>query len=494
MKDEILDKWFYFPILILGINFIFRLIDQSKLLYTFPLDFTNDISSFMTRLFFFAKCGFHNFCPYWYNGFISFKGFSLGWTLFTFPLYWLTKNVLFATFISIILMYVIGFIFLYILGKTQGLSLTKIIAFFFFLFANAITIGNFLRLGRTVSMFAFILFIGLATLTLYYRNHKLNKKFFLFYIPLYTIILISHQQEMILSQFLVLGLFLIKKNRERIYIILSSVIGFSFASFWLVPFILNSLKSSILNYDQATRMLSFSGPFLLTNIAGIFIPLILLISFYFYWKNYRSKRELLFFSPILVLGILYLFRLIPFTPLLKNIEPDHFLTTFLFFIIFYFLKIEFGDIKIKNISIILLFIVSITSVIITNIHTPFFVEHGPLEKEVLSIFPFVEGKYIMIGEENVTSYSHAYYSYGTIYYNLSTASGWMPHMVPQSYLDEYNSMISSYKNNNCKNFIEKLDYFNVSEVIFYGYKCSEINSCELKEGKIMENVCLYKVS
>ena len=56
----------------------------------------------------------------------------------------------------------------------------------------------------------------------------------------------------------------------------------------------------------------------------------------------------------------------------------------------------------------------------------------------------------MIGEENVTSYSHAYYSYGTIYYNLSTASGWMPHMIPQDYLDEYNSMISSYKNNNCK--------------------------------------------
>lgn len=493
MTKKISDKWFYLPILILGINFLFRLINQSKLLHTFPLDFTNDISSYMARLFFLAECGFHNFCPYWYNGFINFEGFTLGWSLFTLPLYWLTNNILSATYISIILMYITGFIFLYILGKTQKISLTKTIAFFFFFFANAITIGNFLRLGRTVSMFAFILMIGLAVLVFYYKNHKLNKKFFLFFIPLYTIILLSHQQEMILSQFLVLSLFLIKKNRERIYILLSSITGVLIASFWLIPFITKSIKNGMLKYAQGKWSLLFSGPFLLTNIAGIIISLSLLITFYFYWKTYqKSKKELLFFSPILILNILFLFRLTSFIPILKNISPDPYLTFFLFFIIFYFLKIRFKNIKIRNIIIALLFVACILSVIISITHTPTFIEHGHLEKEVISIFPFVEGKYIMIGEENISSYTKAYYSYSAIYYNLTTAGGWYSTIATKDYLEGYRSMISSYKKGNCETFIEKLNVFNVSEVIFYGYKCNEINNCDLKEKKSTNNVCLYK--
>ena len=491
---DISNKWFYFLILILGVNLLIRLIDQSKLLYIFPLDFTNDISSYMASLFFLAKCGFHNFCPYWYNGFISFEGFTLGWSLFTLPLYWLTNNILSATFISIILMYITGFIFIYILGKTQKLSLTKIIAFFFFFFANAITIGNFLRLGRTVSMFAFILMIGLATLVLYYRNHKLDKKFFLFFIPLNTIILFSHQQEMVLSQFLVLSLFLIKKNREKIYIVLSSIISFLIASFWLIPFILNILKNGALYYTEGTQTLLFNKTVILTNMASIIIPLVLLITFYFYWKDNKiSKKDLLFFSPILILDILFLFRITPFIPILKNISPDPYLTFFLFFIIFYFLKTEFKNAKIKNISILLLIIVCVTSVIITNTHTPFFEEYDPLEKEVLSIFPFVEEKYIMIGEDNVNSYDKAYYSYAAIYYNLTTAGGWYSIITTRDYLEGYRSIFSSYKKGNCKDFTKRLKEFNVSEVIFYGYKCDEINACDLKEKKIMTNTCLYKV-
>jgi len=206
-------------------------------------------------------------------------------------------------------MYIIGFIFLYLLGKNQGLSLTKVTAFFFFFFANSITIGNFLRLGRTVSMFAFILIIGLATLVLYYKNHKLDKKFFLLFIPLYVIILFSHQQEMILSQFLVLSLFLIKEKSERIHILYSSIIGFLIASFWLIPFTLDSIKNDALYYEEGMQILLFNKANILTSIAGIIIPLVLLITFYFYWKsNKKSKKELIFFSPILILNLLFLFR------------------------------------------------------------------------------------------------------------------------------------------------------------------------------------------
>ena len=492
---KIPNWWFSLPIVILAINLIVRIIDQSKLLYIYPLDFTNDLSSYMGRLFFLTKCGFHNFCPYWYNGFISFKNFSLGWSLFTLPLFWLTDSIIAATFISIILMYLVSFIFLYILGKTQRLSLMAIIAFFFFFFGNAITVGNFLRLGRTVSMWGFVLVIGLASLVLYYKNHPLDKKFSLYFIPLYAIILFSHQPEMLFSQILVLGLFLVKKTKEKVQIVASAIAGFLLASFWVIPFLQESLKVSMFEWIDRSIEWPSAGPFFLTNLAGIIIPLVLFGSFYFYWKTHnKSKKELLFFAPILLTGMLSLFGLTKFLYLFRNISPDPYLTFFIFIIIFYFLKTKFENVRMRNLAFVLVSIVCIVSVVITQVHTPLFTEHGPLEKEVISIFPFVEGKYTMISDKNVTSYSKAYYTYAAVYHNLSTAGGWYPHMASKDYLEEYNSMFSFYNKKDCKNFTEKLNRLNIDEVIFYGTECGAINTCGLKEKKILDNVCLYEVS
>ena len=77
------DRWLYIPIILLAINFVYRLADQSQLLFYFPLDYTNDISSYMAQLFFLDKCGFHAFCPYWFNGFTTFQFTSPAWFFFT---------------------------------------------------------------------------------------------------------------------------------------------------------------------------------------------------------------------------------------------------------------------------------------------------------------------------------------------------------------------------------------------------------------------------
>ena len=60
-------------------------------------------------------------------------------------------------------------------------------------------------------------------------------------------------------------------------------------------------------------------------------------------------------------------------------------------------------------------------------------------------------------------------------------------------MEGYRSIFSFYKEGKCEDFIKKLRVYNVSEVIFYGYECDELNSCDLKEKKIMTNTCLYKV-
>ena len=99
------DRWLYFPILVLFIHFLYRLIDQSKILRIFPLDYTNDWVSYMAHLTFLDKCGYSNLCPNWYNGIVTLKFSPPGWYFFTWPLHQLTNNVLFTSFISLLLMF-----------------------------------------------------------------------------------------------------------------------------------------------------------------------------------------------------------------------------------------------------------------------------------------------------------------------------------------------------------------------------------------------------
>ena len=111
------------------------------MIFTFPLDYTNDYSSHMASLFFLFKCGFHNFCSYWYNGFVVLKTYPPGWFFFTYPLYLITKNVQLSTYLSILILFGLCFIVIYLLSKIIRISKIKAIAFFDFI--NLKDISNF---------------------------------------------------------------------------------------------------------------------------------------------------------------------------------------------------------------------------------------------------------------------------------------------------------------------------------------------------------------
>src|SRR3989344_448025 len=116
-NKEIKNKLLYIPIIILGINLIIRIINQSKVIKQFPLDLTNDWSSYIALLFFLKDCGFHNFCPYWYNGFITFKLVPPGWYFFSYLINIITNNYLITAFISMVLIFLFGFVIMYKFGK-----------------------------------------------------------------------------------------------------------------------------------------------------------------------------------------------------------------------------------------------------------------------------------------------------------------------------------------------------------------------------------------
>ncbi|MBU2633706.1 MAG: hypothetical protein KJ674_00520 [Nanoarchaeota archaeon] len=490
-KSILKDKVFYLPIIILALYFIIRLIDQSKIMWIFPFDFTNDISSHMAKIFFLAKYGYHQLVPYWYNGYLLFKFYPPAWFYFTLPLYYLTKNVQIATFISILLIYTIGFIFIYILGKQENISKIKRVAFFLFFFANPLAIGHLLRVGRTPEMFAWLMMIPFIIIIFFYKKRTIDKKFFLL-IPFYGLILLSHQTVFIISNTLLLSLILIKRNKkELIKIILIIILTAILTSFWWFPFVFNISESSIIQptYNFANRLLDFDKQLWVENIISFFIPLTFLILFYFYWiGKKKSKKELMFFLPEIFIAILFLFRLVSFIPLLNFIYPDVYNLFFIFISIFFILKTKFNK-KIKKYIPLLLLSIIIVSSLFSIFYTPWFTKNTKLDQETISVFPYIDNKFITVGYDE--SYGKAFYSYAPIYYNLETPSGWSSQEINKNYLNKIKEIKIQFEKKDCKGFINVLKELNTTYVIAHDDNCNFLKDCDLKEKIKKERVCLY---
>lgn len=495
-KKTIPDRWFYFSILLFGGYFLYRIFDQSRMVKFFPLDVVNDLALHMAELFLLFKCGFHNFCSYWLNGFVMFLYYPPGWHFFTLPLYLITKNILFTTFISIILMFLLGFLFLWFFGKSQGFSITQRIVFFLFLFANPMSIGNFIRLGRVTEMFGWVFFILLFALILKYKDQKLDWKF-IFLIPIYAVLMISHFGVLILIQFTILSLFLVKDFREKVFIVLAMFGGLALSAFWWLPFLLSSSITEVASQTMSTRLFDFSGEWLLTNIATLIVIPVLLVSFYFYWlSSKKSKKELLFFSPVLLLGILFLFRLAPFIPILKHVDPDPFMMYSLFYILYFIFKTRFDVFTpiMKKGIFLLLIVLPILSLIVSIAHTSFFVKHTSLEEETLSVLPLIEDRFLLLKSPSSTSFDCAYYSYGMIYYNLSTPKSLFGWDYPSTtYYNNLNNVSTYLDNKNCNEFVRTLRWLNTSSVVTYDGSCDVLKSCGLNEVVKKERVCLYNI-
>ncbi len=488
------DSWLYLPVFILFINFVYRLIDQSKMLFYFPLDYFNDVSSYMAQLHFLKVCGFLEFCPYWYNGFISFQATPPGWFFFALPLYNLFQDVKIATYFTIVLSFVIAFFVIYFAGKKFGFSKFQRIAFFSFMFMTALSVGSFVRLGRVHELFSWVWFLAFAFLVLYYKDRKFDK-FSLLIIPAFSLILFSYESVGVLAALLFLSMFLVKNYRGRIYLVLYFLTSLTLISFWFFPFVKNFFSNSISGQVQNSWIWRFTQDHFFTNVAVTLLPIILFVAFYFYWlsKN-KSKKELYFFLPILVLGLLYFFRLTPFVPAFRNIFPDPYLTYFLFFILFFFFSTNPAILNKRFLQVLpfALIILALLSVSINVFHTQkFFVPDRIATEELSPLFSKFYGSFLLFGDYPTTIYPKAVYSYAPIYYNLSTPFGWYPHLKEDKYIKEF-SQISI--NDKCDKFEADLRFFNTTHVIGYTGACDKFDTCGFEFMDNSGNFCLYAVT
>ena len=491
------DKWFYIPIIIIGLYFIYRLVDYSNVMFTFPLDASNDASSYMAQLFFLDKCGFHNFCPYWYNGFISFLHSPPGWYFFALPLLKLFENIQVAFFISIVLSFLLAYIGIHYAGKLYSLSNTKKLAFFLLFFGNAIAIGNFLRLGRAHELFSWVAFIPFAFILIWFKDNKITYKLLVLSGVLFGIVLISYQSVAVLGALLILGLFLCVRRKEKLKVVLMGLISFITASFWLIPFMIE-LKQSVIPSESSFSewLLNFSRDNLFTNISSFAIPILIFILFYFYLKtSYQTKKDLLFFGPMLITAFLFMTRLIIYVPVLNIVFPDPYLMFFIFIIAFLLILISRNSFNkaIGRLVPIIIIIACVLSVGINVLHTSTFPEHNELNVQIIELLPEVDGSLLFIGDFPSYAYPKAYYSYSAIFYEINSVDGWYPHVTTRKYLDSIKEANKFFNEKKCEELKDSLTDLNAGSLIAYGEGCEVLNECGFNESVKKQDTCLYVI-
>ncbi len=481
------NKWLLIPILILGINFIVRLIDQSKIAKIFPLDYTNDISAYISHLFFLKTCGFLKFCPYWYNGFVTFTTIPPGWFFFTLPIYNITGDILLSTFLSHVIIYIIAFIIIYFFCKLHKMPVIKRVAFFLLFYGNAIAVGNYIRLMRVHELLALVFSTAIIFMALYYKDHKFDK-YILFLIPLYSMVILTHQVIAIMVSFMLVSLFIIKDYKEKIYTLLIALASIIITSFWWIPYVKTFKETIGTEVIHTKTLLIFNKTYLPQNIASFIIPIAFLIIFYIYYKQKKSKKELLFYSPFIVISLLMITRLTLFVPFLKYVYPDSQMHFLIFLSIFMFLKMK--KIQYKKFIVIGLILISVTSVGVNTIYTPKFRTYTQFEEDTLGLFPYIDDRYTMLGTTPIPSYANAYFCYGPVFYNLTTSSGWS---LPKSDYDRLEKKLyNDFKDKNCIELKQDLIGLNTSYIITHNEGCSFVESCGFKNIKTKNQACLYK--
>jgi len=400
-------------------------------------------------------------------------------------------------YISTIILFILGFLAVNMLGRKVSLSPIKKVAFFLLLFANAAMVGNTIRNGRLHATLAMVLFVSIFAVVWWYKDRRIDAKFAVIS-ALYAAMLITHYQETVLVGTLFLSLIFYKKGwKEKAKVIAAAMGSVVLVLWWIIPFLSNLGASSLLAFHEGKRIFDFSKEVFLTNIATIIIPLIALMMWYWYMRQQESKREILFFLPQILLGVAYITRITTLVPILRNISQDPYILFFLFFILFMLFKEEEKLAKIGFIAPMMV-IIALVSVAINATITPWYDDQTPLDKEIISLFPYVEGKFVLIGPLSMPgfrdSYSKPLYSYASIYHNLSTPDGWSPPLTNMDYLQHLDKIFREFhQEEECEEFRAELIQFNATSLISAGETCTVFAACNFEHLRSEENACLYRV-
>lgn len=505
MKNNFLikDKWFYIPILIfLGI-FIMSFINYLPISYSYPFHAGTDLSTYLTRLSFLAEYGFHEFVPNIYEGIILFQHYPIGWAYFALPFYLITDNLLLSAFITLILSFILMGLFVYFISKRENFSLVRYLAFLAILIGNPLSINLFFHIGSNSETFGWTLFLVNFFILLYYKDRRIDKKFLIFILS-YAALLLTHIYPFVLLSVLILGLFLVKSKKGKLIIASCAGISLLLTSFWWIPFSTITKNGGVFWWSIANEIQGTS--FLELFFSYNTLSLILLFgSFYLFWRSISySKRELKFYLPVLILGILVASRLIVFIPIINQIPFNLYTQLFIFIAVFLFLKIKNYNLNwviIQKLLAVLLILFSIGSFIFIF----YYYNDGSLsykgsytytdtDKDVISLISDIDNKFFIVGDQPYGT-NLRYAAYGVIFYNLTTSMGsHTPSAINQTIINSIKEIETDYEIRNCELLINHLNSLKIKNLLSYEGGCDFLADCNLKILRENDNACLFGIN
>jgi len=473
---------FYIASLILASFLIFKLFQLSKVIVLFP---SYDFSSHISNLFFLKEYGFHSIAPNWYNGMVILRLYPPGFFIYSLIFYSIIDNVQLAFYISLLSIFIVGFFGIYLLGRCLNFSFDKILFLFFFFYSNPLTTPWFYSIGRIPEMFAWSLIFYLIAIVFYYKDKVFDKRFFIYSAIILSAILLAHPFVFILASSLLIGLFLIKNNKEKLIIISLLPTIIILCAFWLIDFIKHI--NEIAYYTPNIRFL-YQGQ---EVIYSILIPFILITTFYLYVKVKKlSRKEVIFYIPIIFIAFIYLTHIFYYIPFIRSIEPRSY--SIFLFIISTILILDFKPNK--KASKLLYTSILIFSLIIT---TASFIRYNEIDfpiynqdkKEILDLFPLVEKKFIIIDKDGDINKKNLY-AFGAVKYNLSTPLGWSMEQSTKETKDIIKKLKDSIDNKDCELLNSAMDNYQVEEIISHKDNCDFLKTCSLNVKKELNEYCL----
>ncbi len=484
--------WLYLPVIVFAIFLVAVLVEKSSIVDDFPVHKNNDLTSYMAKLHFLDKYGYHESIPNWYNGnYTLFLFYPPMWFFLAYPLLVFSNNVQLVAMISFVITYLLGLLVSFMIGKDSKFTKLESLAFFLLVFANPFAVSNLIRLGRPHELLAWVLLLFVVNIALNYRNKPIDSKFFLVIIP-YSMILLTHQPVFVIGSFALASLLVTKPNIERLKVILAGIITLAITSFWWVPFLLNIKESGLFaaRHFFSARLLSLDPQYYIENITSFVVAAGFLFVFFLYWKTHKEEKPYLFFLPQLLIGLLFFTRLIPFIPILKSVYPDAYSMFLLIYTAYFLFKIRYHLLKpfmkwLIFAGLILLTIVS--SIVFLKVMPPI-PGYTQEDLQTFRILEEVDGKFLIF---NSNSAETSFYSYAAIYLNLSTPSGWAEAAVNPAYVERLNKLPVIFNEEDCENLSSELEFFNTTNLITYGDSCGILKECNFR-GKAVDGItCLY---
>ena len=135
-------------------------------------------------------------------------------------------------------------------------------------------------------------------------------------------------------------------------------------------------------------------------------------------------------------------------------------------------------------------------IISSIIFVPNFRIYNGIDKEILSLLPNLNiNDKFLIYKMPYPTFHIAFYSYASIYYNLSTPDGALPDetIATPGVIALLTETEKNFVKGDCNNLLKNLKRLNATAVISYKDYCGNLNKCGMNLEAETDNVCLYKI-